>query len=656
MELRFSYDIRFERLISSIRRRYGEEILSFSGVHPSQLDMAKFTRDFLFSENINLADISVDANANVDDRSVVSFDHEVAKALNKLNAYNMIWSYVAQVKRAEGDGEHAMDYASRAIEDLITGNLYLNDAHFVHKSYCFAYDLTPMVVEGMPFIKKVNIGPPKHYGSFIDLVIQSTAFISNQIAGAASYPNLLFFMDYFIRKDYGERYWESSDAMRIVLQEIQSLVYSFNFPFRSAQSAFVNMSIYDRGFFDEIFGSMIFPDGSRPTYENLNRLQDVFMRWYNEESKKQNFTFPVLTSNHVFENGAFSDPEFLDQACEANMEFGALNFYTGPAQYLSSCCRLRNKLVKGHTNSLGTGSLSIGSHRVCTINLPRVAIEADGNIKKFFDILHQRITSTHMILHAHRAIIKDLISRGKLPLYTHNWMNLNQQYSTVGLIGPYEACKFMGMDIRTEEGSQLILDVMDQINERNSREEESYKDGRLFNLELIPGEQAAVKMRDCDALLFPDFRPLRDIRLYSNQFIPLTERCDISDRIRLQGLFDSRAQGGCIMHANVDHRLRNAEQMKTLVSSAARTGAMYFAINFNIARCAQNHYTVAKVKDCPTCGGPIVSNRTRVVGFITDVSDWPKVRRWEFGERHFYDLRSDEEREEDEPLEVPASA
>jgi len=637
MHIRFSYDERFERLMDTIKKKYGEEILNFSGVHSGQLDMAKFTREFLFNgDATSVADHSVDVNANVDDRSVVSFDHEVSKALNKLNALNMIWKYIMKVYEQRGDIHGASRAANRAIEHLVNGSLYLNDAHFVHKAYCYSFDLYPLVSEGMPFVKKIHIGPPNHYTSMINLVVQATAFISNQIAGAASFPNLLIYLDYFARKDFGEEYWMDPESLDHVQQGLQNLVYSLNFAFRGSQSAFSNISIYDSNFMKELFSDMTYPDGTRVNFESVKMMQHIFMDWYNKESEKQNFTFPVITANHVTEKGKILDEEFLDYAAGANLPFGVLNFYTGPATCLSSCCRLRSELIREHTNSLGTGSISIGSHRVCTINLPRVAIETEGDAGRFAEILADRIHITYDILNAHRAILTDLIAANRLPLYSHGWMHLQKQYSTVGLIGPYETCKFMGMDIKTDEGSAFIVQVEDTINQMNLAEEKRWSDGRRFNLELIPGEQAAIKMCEADKMLYPDFAPLQRTVLYSNQFIPLIEDCDIYTRMRLQGIFDTRAQGGCIAHLNIDHRIQNKEQMKLLIRAMARAGALYFAVNLNIARCADGHVNVGLTKLCHHCGKPITSNRTRVVGFLTDVSDWGKVRKWEYSHRKFY--------------------
>lgn len=638
MNIRFSYDQRFEKLIETIRTKYGDDILTFSGVHPKQLDMAEFTRSFLFNGHGDActADLSVDANANVDDRSVVSFDYEVSKALSKLNALHIIWTYIIKTMKEAGESASEINKtANTCIENIITCALYLNDAHYTHKAYCYAFDLMPLVMEGMPFVKKIYIGPPKHFTSMINLVVQAVAFISNQIAGAASLPNLFIYLDYFARKDFGTRYWENPETLEIIRQGLQNLVYSLNFSFRGSQSAFTNVSLYDRVFLRELFANTVMPDGSKADLDSVLKLQEIFAYWYNEESMKQSFTFPVLTANlAVDDDRNILDDEFLRFVSEINLPYGMYNIYTGPPTCLSSCCRLRSDISRAYTNSLGTGSVSIGSHRVCTINLPRIAIESGGDPKTFALILAQRIKQSHAVLNAHRAILKDIMNNGRLPLYSYNWMHLEKQYSTIGLLGVYEATTFMGEDIHTKQGEDFVRSILDAINIMNKEEEKRFSDGRLFNLELIPGEQAASKLCEADKMLFPSFT--NKYYLYSNQFVPLIEKSSIIERIRLQGLFDSEAQGGCILHLNIDHKIPTPIQMKALIQHAAKMGVVYFAVNYNIATCTNNHRTIGKTHVCPVCNAQIVANRTRVVGFVTEVSDWSMVRRVEHSQRVFY--------------------
>jgi ribonucleoside-triphosphate reductase len=115
--------------------------------------------------------------------------------------------------------------------------------------------------------------------------------------------------------------------------------------------------------------------------------------------------------------------------------------------------------------------------------------------------------------------------------------------------------------------------------------------------------------------------------MYSNQFIPLTTKADLLDRIKLQGLFDSYMSGGAICHLNFSERITDKEFLKNLLKKSIKLGVIYQAINYNIQRCQQDHMSVGKNEKCPICGEVIKDNFTRVVGFLINTKNWHIIRR-----------------------------
>ena len=128
-----------------------------------------------------------------------------------------------------------------------------------------------------------------------------------------------------------------------------------------------------------------------------------------------------------------------------------------------------------------------------------------------------------------------------------------------------------------------------------------------------------------------------EYKLYSNQFIPLSTEANLLDRIRLQGVFDSKFSGGSIMHANIEQRLDSAEEMEKLIDICTKKGVIYWAVNYNLQECENGHITVSKSDICPICGATNKYNFTRVVGFLTKTDSWAKERREDDYEyRQFY--------------------
>lgn len=496
---------------------------------------------------------------------------------------------------------------------------------------CYAFDLAPITYDGMPFIKKIKINKPNRFKSFINLVIQLTAYSSNQCMGAVSFPNLFIYADWYARTWYGDNYLDDQKIASEIKEELQSLVYSFNFPFRGSQSSFTNLNVYDRFFMEDLFKDLWYPDGTQPKFESIDRLQRFYMNWFVAEMEKQTLTFPVNTATfYKNENGDIEDEEFLNYVSELNCKSGVFNIFTGKLGVLSSCCRLLNDSnATTYQNSFGASGVSIGSVRVVTLNLPSIAYESE-NLEDFMKKLDYRIEAAQDVLETTREIVGDSIKANRLPLFSHGLMHLSKMFMTLGHIGLYEALQILKIDITSEEGRAASYRILERMNKKNK--ERSDKDNMIRNVEGIPGESAAVTLCNKDKLRYKN----NEYQLYSNQYIPLIKPVDMHERLKIQGHLDSQNSGGAICHINVDNQI-SKEQMKEIILYAAKCGVIYFAINMVFSRCKTcNALFIGKLEKSP-CHNTETSKYIRVVGFLTEVSNWNKTRRdYEFDKRQLY--------------------
>ena len=130
-----------------------------------------------------------------------------------------------------------------------------------------------------------------------------------------------------------------------------------------------------------------------------------------------------------------------------------------------------------------------------------------------------------------------------------------------------------------------------------------------------------------DKFFYPD-ADIYDLPLYGNQFIPLGIKTTLQERIRIQALFDGFCNGGSILHANIDAPFDSFEKAWKMTNYIAEQGVTYFAFNTKIQACENNHGFYGTT--CPTCGKPIATEYTRVVGFNTPVKTWMKARLAEY--------------------------
>ena len=146
-------------------------------------------------------------------------------------------------------------------------------------------DLSRLAKEGLFFLQNnYNAEPPKHLETFIDDTIEYISFMSNRSSGAVGIPNVLIWTYYFWQKDLKDKYLgldkDSVHAIPYIKQAFQKLIYRLNQPFmRVDQTAFVNVSIFDRPYAESLFGGLEYPDGTLfiDEVEGFMEHQKLFM-------------------------------------------------------------------------------------------------------------------------------------------------------------------------------------------------------------------------------------------------------------------------------------------------------------------------------------------------------------------------------------------
>lgn len=628
--LKQSYDESFCSLFEYLKNKYPEEIFRLEGIHEDQTDINHTAWDFFRTSERKgsaTADHSIDPNANVAGRDVITFNFEVPKPLMKLNSLYNMWKGVRDL-----GGE---EMAKRVLEDEIRGAIYINDAHDMGRPYCFNYSTLDIALEGIPDIGRLHIKRPKSLSSFLHQVEQFVTTAANMTLGATGLADVLIVSSWYVDRilETGKDHKiivGKENAVAYVRELITHFIYTVNYEFRGNQSPFTNVSLYDKYFRKQLLSAYTIK-GVAPKDSTVDMVQRMYMDIFREELRREPLTFPVTTAcfSTEYVNGerCIKDFEFLNVVSEYNLEQGFINYYMGDTSTLSSCCRLRSKVSDlGYANTFGAGSTKIGSLGVVTVNLPNIAFtvkDFENPREKFISVLEDRVRDISYINQFKREFLKDRIRRGSLPLYTTGFMDLGHQYSTCGFTGLHEALEIMGLDIRNEEGLNFAKDILNTINDVNDKMSVKWK--APHNMEQVPGETSCVKLAKKDSLLGLN----TSYDLYSNQFIPLgLEGVDLVDRIYLQGQLDPACTGGAICHLNIGEPIDDAGAMNAIANQACAEGVVYFAVNYALHRCENHHITAGRdITVCPICGSAITDTFTRVVGFLTNTKHWNRVRR-----------------------------
>ena len=628
--LKQSYDEGFCKLMDELRKKYPEELFRIEGIHEDQTDINHTAWDFFRTterKGSATADHSIDPNANVAGRDVITFNFEVPKPLMKLNSLFNMWKGVSAL-----GGE---EMAARVLEDEIRGAIYINDAHDMARPYCFNYSTLDIALEGLPHVGRLTIKPPKSLSSFLHQVEQFVTTAANMTLGATGLADILIVASWYVDRilETGKDHKivvGRENAISYVRELLTHFIYTVNYEFRGNQSPFTNVSLYDKHFREQLIPAYAI-QGISPKDSTVDMVQKMYMDIFREELRREPLTFPVTTAcfstEEVDGERRIRDLDFLDAVSGYNLEQGFINYYMGDTSTLSSCCRLRSNVNDlGYANTFGAGSTKIGSLGVVTLNLPNIAFTVKGSERAkeaFFEILEDRVKDISYINQFKREFLRDRVRRGSLPLYTLGYMDLGHQYSTCGFTGLHEALEILGYDIRNEEGLSFAKEILGIINAVNDKMSAKWK--APHNMEQVPGETSSVKLARKDRIMGLN----KDYELYSNQFIPLClEGVDILDRIYLQGQLDPACTGGAICHLNVGEPIEDIGAMNAIAYQACSDGVVYFAVNYALNRCSSGHITAGRdAGSCPICGSEITDTFTRVVGFLTNTKHWNKTRR-----------------------------
>lgn len=633
-------NVRLDRsFTTSLNRLIAEnppELARLNGLSEQQLSYTDFIDNFVDKNTV--ADASIDGNANVGTKDICSLMGEMSKPHLKLLAFNKIffemnkrWGYAT---------------ADQWLTSEYTGQLYLHDSHSsTSVPYCYAYDLEDLVKKGLFFVKDFNAQPPAHLETYTDFVGEFVSWTSNRSSGACGLPNFLIYSYYFWKKDCAEGYYiKSPEYYRD--QEFQRIIYKLNQPYlRVNQSAFTNFTIFDKSYLVELFGGKEFPDGTFMIdyIDELLEYQKAFMRVLSDIREKNMMTFPVMTFSLLFQNGRFVNEDFARWCCKHNMRWGDSNFACfDSVTSLSNCCRLQSDIKNlGYFNSIGGTALSVGSVKVNTINLARLAYESGGDRERYLAALRERAVLCMRCLDTVRNIIRRNNEKGLLPNYRHKIMEMEHQYNTVGIIGIYETLERFGLvredeagyHYYTDEGLQFAKDILAALKEETERFRTENGCDYLINIEQVPAERAAAVLMQKDKMAYPDER--YTLPLYANQWIPLAVKTTLKEKARISAVLDRACSGGSIAHFNIATPFKSFDAAWEALNFVAKEGCTYFAFCYRISVCKSNHSFFGEV--CPICGSPKRTTVQRIVGFLVPEENYSKERKAEYALREFFE-------------------
>jgi anaerobic ribonucleoside-triphosphate reductase len=295
----------------------------------------------------------------------------------------------------------------------------------------------------------------------------------------------------------------------------------------------------------------------------------------------------------------------------------------------------------------GRGNLSF-----TTLNLPRIAIKAGGDLEIFFRELEAIMTLAARQLY-HRYRIQSRLKVKDMPFLMGQGLYLDSEKLkpedsiapvikhgtlSLGFIGLAEALTSLtgyhhGQDPKSQRLGLEIVSFMKKLAD-NFAEENDLN----YTLLATPAEGLSGRFVGMDRRRFGVITGVTDKEYYSNSFhVPVNYEISCFDKVSIEGPYHKLTNAGHISYVEMKSPpVDNIEAYESLLRQMAASNMGYAGINFPIDECLNcYHHGIIEV-ECPSCGSTYIRRIRRITGYLSTVDRFNDAKQVELRERVFH--------------------
>ena len=578
-----------------------------------------------------LNDESWDDNSNKGTKTIKGIMKESMTPFEKITGYRFLYRKMAEIY-----GKKEAKHLTSLMYDY---TLALSDSTNIMVPYCWAFDASKLVTMGKNF-GQLPSSPVKRLDSYTSLLNEIIHQMSNALAGAIAVGTFFLDITHLLLLKENKKIEDLQDPIyrKYIKNQYQKVIHGFNSLSRSGgvECPFTNISLFDREKLNKLVKEeynwyYMQEDGYYPydldtVIDFILELQNIFMEFFDKGDPMNDgipYRFPIATLNISKKRDkegkwVIEDKSFLKSVCKKDIY--RYNVFVSEGNKIASCCRLINSVemieLAAQANSFGAGgSISLGSHRVLTLNFARFALMSK-TYEEFFELIKVHTNNAKKILYSHKQLLED--SKHSQLFLQIGWIRLERMFSTLGILGYVEAEEILKNKFKQLKNIDILKEFLDYFNNEVNSNNENFI-GCTFNIEQVPGESMSHRLPRIDKLLFGEKNIPYNI--YSNQFMPLTDqKHTIWEKMEIDGKYLNSLTGGGISHINTGEHI-TSKQAEKLINYAIECNLEHFAITGTFCQCVDGHVIIGNRETCAKCGKLIKKKIARVVGFFVDVSD-----------------------------------
>lgn len=339
-----------------------------------------------------------------------------------------------------------------------------------------------------------------------------------------------------------------------------------------------------------------------------------------------------VSSKRLFPNFSFIDAPFNKRYYDPNNPDTEIAYMGCRTRVIGNVYDSSREIVTGR------GNLSF-----TTINLPRLAIEANGDIDKFYNSLDDMMNLTiDQLNHRFKIQCKRCVRNYPFLMGQGVWIDsdrlsvddkveevLKHGSLSVGFIGLAECLKALTGKHHGEspESQRLGLEIIRHMRKR--MDDEAKKTKLNFTLLATPAESLSGRFVKLDREKYGAIDGITDRDYYTNSFhCPVYYPISAFEKIKLEAPYHELTNAGHISYIELDgDPSENVKAFEKIVRCMKESGIGYGAINHPVDRDPVCGYSGIIYDECPKCGrhekddGIKFDRIRRITGYLVGTLD-----------------------------------
>lgn len=523
----------------------------------------------------------------------------------------------------------------------IEGFIHHHDLEYFNtRPNCMNYDIrffakNGLKVDGIGLMGSVA-KPAKTLEVLLNHLLQAWMAGATVFSGGQGYANFNTFLAPFAR---GRTYED-------IKQAIQGFIFNCNMSLicRGGQVLFTSIGVdlsIPKVLADK---PAIGPQGiANGTYADYQEEADLIFKAICEVSEEKDGNGAWHRFPNILFNIREGDIDEYSGNCKILHEMGANN----PTIYYSNCIDLerstmgcRSSLPMNYSFDYEKDCLNTGNFMYSTLNLPLIALETDGDIQKFYNLLGDMCEIIYDTLIYRRDCVEDVLYNKKMSTFLlqtdkdtgERLYDLDRTTMTLGFCGLKECLEILD----SQDGKAIvnfINSMKDQFHER---------DGLRWSVIASPAESTAHRFAEIIKARYPD-APVQGTKghyyLTNSSHIPVSSEEDIIKHIENANIYHPKTLGGNILHLWLKEVWSDPRSYWKLNKKILEGGTIFWAYSKVFTYCNECGFTLNdKISECPICKSKDLITYDRCTGYYLPTNGFNNGKQQEFKDRYRHNI------------------